>query len=359
MRNRKASLRAGIAFTVVLGSLAGTIALQPPAKAATVTDPHLSVIGTPPAPITNCPGESHPLKLTAASLDAAGGAVYDFLDGQGNIIETSVPPTGWSPAAASAAELVRYDIPERPTLSSALADWTSQFADFKPLAVMNSPCVSDASRATPSSSNWGGELNTGGAYYQAVQGQFVVGGAANQSCGNSATVTQWVGIGGYNTGGLIQAGVDGRGANGRTQSWYEYLTSGTGSVNQIYYGPGFAVGDRAYIHVDWEASKSWAHFIIQNVTNGATAATVTKPLGSGFYDGSTAEGITERLTVNGGLTPLADHYQENFDSYQVQDTGGTWHNGNAVASYPLTDAGKENIGGWTSQTSFYSNWKSC
>jgi hypothetical protein len=166
----------------------------------------------------------------------------------------------------------------------------------------------------------------------------------------SAYSSTWVGIGGYNSQDLIQAGTEqdvlGNGST-RYYAWWEILPFPENPISMaVHPGDTMQVTVRT---VSGGKSSSWEIFI----KNKTTGASFTKKLtySSSF---SSAEWIEEAPTVNGQIAPLADfgtvtfnNSQAGYNGHVVSISGGPYTaidiqdpHGQKAAPGPLSNNGE-------------------
>lgn len=170
------------------------------------------------------------------------------------------------------------------------------------------------------SSNWSGVAVTGKTYTRAT-GSWKVPKVTVTTTNRFAAT--WVGIGGYSTGDLIQAGTAEESVSGHADyfAWTEILPAAEVVIS------GFAVhpGDSMTVDVNQVSTGSWTI----TVTNHTTAAVFTTNL-SYTSTHSSAEWIHEAPTVNGQQARLATTTKAVFDHGTVNGStvigsGGTVH----------------------------------
>ena len=257
-----------------------------------------------------------------------GGTRYIFnINGVENTLH--VPPDGFSPVTATAAQLSEYGFPARPTDVTKLAEWQTQWSSFKyrrPVAeptitVRPSPektNVASSSIETTDTgtsiikpaiedgqiteNNWSGYMDVApgeDSEFDNVSGRFY-----QPYYTGPGVESSWVGLGGHYTQSLIQAGTTIE--SSVPYAWFEYLNAtsnwencpSTITVHQ---------GDQLVDTVFWTSGSSpYASFFVEdNTTN--TEFYDTESMSSSYYDGESAEYIEERPTINKTLTDLADY----------------------------------------------------
>jgi hypothetical protein len=170
------------------------------------------------------------------------------------------------------------------------------------------------------SSNWSGVADTGHTY-ASVKGSWRVPTVVATSGNRFAA--DWVGIGGFSTGDLIQAGTSEQFAGGTASynAWTEILPAPEVVIPSFPIHP----GDRMTVSVKKGTGNQWT-IVVRNATSGQT---FTKKLTYASCLCS-AEWIHEAPTVNGQQAVLASTTNAVFDPGFVNGTtvigsGGTVH----------------------------------
>src|ERR1700694_1418112 len=192
------------------------------------------------------------------------------------------------------------------------------------------PSAAQGGQALLQSSNWSGVGDTGGTY-TSVKGTWKV--PTGAAAPGNRYASDWVGIGGFSTRDLIQAGTSSQMVNGVAQynAWTEVLPNPEVPI------PGFAVhpGDAMTVAVTQGAGNKWT-IIVNDATTGKT---FTKHLSYASCLCS-AEWIHEAPTVNGTQAILASTTNAVFDpgfvnGATVIGSGGTV---NRIQLIGVTDA---------------------
>jgi hypothetical protein len=185
------------------------------------------------------------------------------------------------------------------------------------------------------STNWSGVADTGGTYHS-VKGSWKV--PTVTAASGNRYASDWVGIGGFSTGDLIQAGVGEQFANGTASynAWTEILPAAEVAI------PGFVIhpGDAMTVSVKKGTGNHWT-IVVKDATSGQT---FTKHLTYASCLCS-AEWIHEAPTVNGTQAVLATTTNVVFDPGFVNGTtvmgsGGTV---NRIQLVGVTDATPSNL----------------
>lgn len=147
------------------------------------------------------------------------------------------------------------------------------------------------------SHNWAGYVATSGKY-SAVEGSWVV--AAPSVSTTASGDGTWVGIGGYTTSDLVQAGTRAHSENGVTsyESWYELFPAPATAIPMSVHA-----GDTIRVAIRLVASNTWS----VRLTDETTGAKFSQTL-SYHSSGSSAEWIEEAPGTGGGAIMQLDHF---------------------------------------------------
>jgi hypothetical protein len=374
MRKKTVALTA--AGSALLVPLAGTM-LAGSAEAQSATTPHPTGT-TKTCAATTGTAKQTAVKPSAISASAAGGHTYIYNLGQQQL-RFAVPPAGFSPLKASAAELAAYGLPPRPTRPADLASWTKLMSHLtklvapdisvsapKPNNLPQRPAVHAGGQAgvsTGTTNIWSGYVSkqSSSTYYNLAFGEWVQPSISATSC-SGATHLTWVGLGGYGSASLIQDGTD-----QSNQAWYEYLgPGGTGvSITLLSGSLGITSGDTIAAWTSYSSGS--AYWTVEDVTKG-TASSASLSSASSFYDGSSAEFIDERTTFGTTPSPLADYAATHWTSASAEVTSTGYKNAlsslsnvtqlamvNPGTGHTLANALNEGAFGYTFETA----WKNC
>jgi hypothetical protein len=246
------------------------------------------------------------------------------------VYRLAVPPAGFRPLAASAAELAAYGLPPRPsTLATrSYAAWTHAMAaarfyvapETRLGARRHGPAANLLrTEGAATSGNWAGQSlqNSAGGYgsasYTEVMGQWVISGVqqAVGICSGTDVSATWVGIDGV-TGGaadVLQAGTEADVACTNNNSyqdeyaWVEWYPANT----VVLYNFPIVVGGSVFVVVQAISATSGIATFVNLQTGQYTAMGIGAPAGT-TLKGNSAEWIVERPSVGTGKTfgTLAD-----------------------------------------------------
>ena len=282
-------------------------------------------------------------------LDDGGRIYVYYIDGIKNSFP--VPPDGFDPLTASDDDLSTYGFPPKPSDQSELNEWTELMETYSgtpiPRIVRTDVCFNHSRTAVDSadqesqgennrlstsySTNWSGYIsNLTGINNKYTQAQVDYKHPTISSTYGTSSLNvagYWVGIGGENSVSLVQAGTADTGAN-NSWAWYEYL--GPNHMNPAVQLSSLTInpGDNIHVYIAFSTSAQKFNYYISNSTTGQHASGIVSNLDpSIYYDGSSAEWITEK----------ASSYLPNFGSITMKNckamlyTSSTWSNLNSLS----------------------------
>jgi hypothetical protein len=277
----------------------------------------------------------------------------------------AAPPQGFNPLTASDQDLEYYGFPPKPNeidSPKAFASWqkamtaskirvkpvlevTKNFAGPAKLAA-GAKAGAPAGGSAASSYNWSGYVNTNGVtkysnssfYY--IIGDYVVPVARQAYSKCTPTwdyAVTWVGIDGWGSGDVLQAGneADAYCFLGVTSTyysaWYEWFPYGWTRIPSLPIVP----GDDLFVEV-WSTSSTAGHaYLVNYNTNQYVIINFSAPPGTQLV-GNSAEWIVERPGIGGGLATLSNYISDYFSdayaynfSYSAVDPG-------SAGSFPVT-----------------------
>jgi hypothetical protein len=290
----------------------------------------------------------NPSSITAF---ADGGEKYVYsIDGIDNVFP--VPPSGFNPLTATAAQLEEYGFPPKPIDPTDLQNWTEIMKNYKEtvtpgkISTTTKSVTSNTQSIKSMSSNWSGYTSneiSGSNQWVAVQGTFIQPSENTSGQHHSSDVDAWVGLGGVNTVRgllrLVQAGTTTQILSGSGTSypsscyaWYEYLNQvpGSGTINQginaqTISNSSFVISpnDSIYVYVSFETGNNRCDFYVLDNTTGESAQSYVLGMVSSslFYDGSTAEWVNERSAPY-----LLDCNDVKWSNCKAFSAAQTWYN---------------------------------
>jgi hypothetical protein len=275
----------------------------------------------------------------------------------------AAPPEGFDPLTASVQELEYYGYPPRPDqfeAPRAFASWQKAIRASRNrvtpvLEVTNNfagPAKLKAGSAAPAngsaalSYNWSGYVNTNGVssygkpsfYY--IIGDYVVPVArqAYSKCdGTWDYAVTWVGIDGWGSGDVLQAGneADAFCSGGSTatyySAWYEWFPYGWTRIPSLPISP----GDDLFVEV-WSTSSTAGHaYLVNYNTDQYVIVNFSAPPLTHLV-GNSAEWIVERPSVGGHLATLANYISDYFSDAYAYNFGYSGADPGSAGSFPVT-----------------------
>lgn len=283
-------------------------------------------------PKYTCPAGTMKLEPSSANRTVHGADVYHYVMKSGPGFNSYVPPAGFNPLTSSNSILSEMNMPMRPAKGGALAAWKKAMSDYKStrqpeLCEAQTPFSSPAGKRTllstatgeeaahAGSNHWSGYVDTNGGF--TAVGAYWYQTTASSS-GNSAEVT-WVGIGGWNSGDLIQDGTSSPG-NNYPYAWWEYIgpkSVDIQSADRTYSGDTIEA-QVYYSTASYGTAQYWVH------DDGVTVLNERETNLSQDYDPSTAEFINERPVPNSGpYAPLSNTGTTYFWDANGVNSGGS------------------------------------
>lgn len=320
-RLRLMSFGSGIALAL---ALLAPVALASSASAASPASP-LSPASWPKLSCATAPSATaHGSQLIHPSATRKlphGGTGYFFCQG-GKETEAASPPAGFRPLQATAAQLAEYGFPARPAGGTALKTWRRAVSDWSPSAA--APVLDVTNQRAATNSHWSGWVahpSSGNHYVTAEATITQPAYHAPQSGCSPGYLVSWVGIGGWNSGNLIQDGTEIE--QGATYiPWYEWLgAAGTINITRM---PDVTIhaGDQVFMYVTYEASNHLVDFYISD--SDGTGHSYQTSLGTGDFDGSTAEWIDERPLIGSSFPNLAHYGSDPWTGAEVENNAGDY-----------------------------------
>jgi len=323
----------------------------------------------------SCASVADPYSLPVASLEACGMPVYPrtsvtSLPGGGTQYNYAVngtavffraPPPGFEPLTATQAQLNEYGLPARPTDPSASARWSAMMQNLHFVPPPPYLVANPLAHFTDYNSHWSGQAATSNSpsAYSSVDATWTEPGTDSNSCSNSPMLGVWVGLGG----GVVQdqssyISQDGTAVNvpgfGNHQSWVEDTVLGNPVAANVYAHPGYGFTAETI----WQAGAMEYHWYLYDGYSGDYQDLYNA---TSYYNGSSAEAIVERPSVDSPLEDLLQFSQVNFTPAA---------NGNAFTGYSttpiyMTSSGYSNgtplanPSGIGSNDQFTVTWKNC
>jgi hypothetical protein len=301
------------------------------------------------------------LLVAAAPLAGIAQSQNELPTNLPGVTTTAAPPEGFDPLTASDADLAYYGFPPRPNDSADYESWAKAMAAsgeriapiLEETNIYHGPLrkAPGGDANTSTSSNWSGYVHLGNAKsygpssYATVSTNITVPTAqvADGTCtGVPDFASGWVGIDGDGSDDVLQDGIEfdaicDKGEKATFYSaWIEWFPHSEDRINFP-----IAPGQHFFIEV-WSTSATSGHFFIENVTKGKHTTLSLSAPGKTKLVGNSAEWITERPGVNGGLATLT-----NYGSQTYTDAVGETNNkarvdpGDSTAIIMLDNDGKK------------------
>jgi hypothetical protein len=297
-----------------------------------------------PAQLATCGFTTFP-QASTNGLAAGGSAVNYTVNGA--LVQILVPPAGFDPSTASAAQLDQYGFPPQPKDPAALAGWQALMSAWTGAAAAP-PFLAEttATSDTVTKTNWSGYAVTG------PSGQFTQASAnydeptfGSSRCSTNSETT-WAGIGGFSSNSAL--GQDGTAHNvvglANHQAWWEVLPG----VAMTAINLTTAAGHNFFASTR-RITGGYQFFVEDEATGSSQALNVM----INNYSGTSAEAIAERPNI-GGLTNLSNFGTLTFTQSLANGNGINTYNPQGVrhgihminnAGSPLADPSAIGSGG--------------
>ncbi|HXM57805.1 MAG TPA: G1 family glutamic endopeptidase [Candidatus Dormibacteraeota bacterium] len=307
-------------------AIRGLLALAGVAAALPLGAPPVGASGLIATRPADCAAAFNPYLYTQAAAGAcartyattgdsalAGGGTARHYTVAGMAVSILMPPAGFRPASATDAQLDALGFPPRPADPSDLRQWQTEMSEWTgPAPTPGFLATSPARADSVTSLNWSGYVVTGGAgTFTHAEAFYTEPSFGSSVCATNSEVT-WAGIGGWNSGNLAQ---DGTSHNvpglANHQAWWEILPASITAVNlTAHAGFTFDASTR-------RISGGFRFFLMDS----ESGQTVAFDVSSSRYDGSSAEAIAERPTVNGSFTNLSNFGTLTVSTSRANDKG--------------------------------------
>jgi hypothetical protein len=278
------------------------------------------------------------------------------------------PPSGFNPLIASDSELAAYGFPPRPdknALPNGYAAWKNAlqaakkriFPELELTNRFNGPNAAAGKIGnTVYSYNWSGAVDTttatsyGPNSFSFVQADFVAP-VANEDPGQEGTFqctgpvysSSWVGIDGYGSNDVLQAGTEADvscpGSVKTYDAWFEWFPNAETVIRNFP----IAQGDDIQVLV-WSTSATQGEtFIVNYSTNEWVNVIFPAPSGTTLI-GNSAEWVVERPEVNGSLATLTNYNWDYFSyGYATTVAGATRYPGDSGSIFVTMEKYPSNV----------------
>ncbi len=274
----------------------------------------------------------------------------------------AAPPEGFDPLMASDSDLAYFGFPPRPDPSAdekAYASWRRAMlaasSRITP-ALEPSEAVTGAAKETSprpevaptalNSYNWSGDVGFSGtnsygssSFYFAIAEYMVprVRQPLGKCSGGWDYAQAWVGIDGWGSGDVLQAGTEmdaychGSNTSEKYYFWYGWYPNGQTRVSNLSVEP----GDQVYVEV-WNTTATAGHAYLFNYrTNKTVTINFSAPAGTTLVGNST-EWIISRPTVKGILAQLSGFNAQYFSSAYAGTFASTVVVADGSSTFPVT-----------------------
>jgi hypothetical protein len=267
------------------------------------------------------------------------------LENKVKITTSSRPPVGFNPLTASAADLVRFGFPARPSDPHLLERYQSVMNRIKGRFQYVEPTFRiDPTKSTHTNSgargagtetydNWSGGVvyAPSGQSFKWVQGDWVVPDIYPPTQNQWYYCLNWIGLDGDGSGDVCQAGMvcaayqSGSSIIRTIYPFHEWYPSSWVEITNLSINPGDLIS--MLICTQQGAGSTTATIYFANTTSGvSTSYTITAPSGTSLV-GNSAEWVVETPMVNGVLTQMPDYGEVFFSTCEAYLTNNTSVNG--------------------------------
>jgi len=245
----------------------------------------------------------------------------------------AAPPAGFNALMATDAELTALALPPRPDAVKSpveygkwkramLAAKTRSFGDLVQTNRSHGPAALTSTHrdlaqrnTTYNSTNWSGfanlnsltSYNSNSSFYF-IFSDFVIPAVTAPSSSGSYYSSEWVGIDGFNSGDVLQAGIeaDASGSSTGYRAWIEWYP-----YNESVISLPVAQGDDMFVEV-WNTSSTVGFAYVENITTGSVQEYRMSPPSGTKLVGNSAEWVVEAPGVGGSQSSLADYHYDVF-----------------------------------------------
>jgi Peptidase A4 family len=282
------------------------------------------------------------LLVAASPLASIAQSQNELPTNLSGITTTAAPPEGFDPARASDADLAYYGFPPRPNdYSGNYESWAKAMASageritptLEQTNIYHGPLQKASGEDNALESfNWSGfaHLGTAKSYgkssYSFVYANITVPTAnvADGTCTDKPDFASgWVGIDGDDSNDVLQDGIEfdaicDKGVKSTFYAaWFEWFPFSEVRVGGFPIAP----GQKFFVEV-WSTSATAGHAFIENVTKGKhVTINFSAPKGTKLI-GNSAEFITERPGVNGGLATLTNYGSQTYSDAMGETFSG-------------------------------------
>jgi hypothetical protein len=295
-------------------------------------------------------------KMSATNLNAIIGEHLTLIPTNMEGIHTiEPPPANFSPLTSSSATLMRLGFPPKPNhtknpyetkvwneiLSRKLTHIKPELSVRPEKKGFTGVTKGNAGLTSP---NWSGGIIFNGAPFTCIVGSWTIPSVVPPtSSGNGDWWSvAWVGIDGFNSGDVLQAGTGHHvSRNGNTVTteyfaWFEWFPFNWTQINNFAVHPGDTVTVLVrYLGIVNSVGQGSAT-VTNNTTGHSTTVALTPPPGVTLA-GNCVEWVMERPTINGALASLPEYNHISFYN-TVASSASSLFNGGQAQALQMTDA---------------------
>jgi hypothetical protein len=271
------------------------------------------------------------------------------------------PPADFDPLTADQRELLVHGFPARPDQDSQrvlYAQWkrrvSRRHTRIEPVFVRNTDKVhgpmrgpsaeaelagpAGSHRANATSTNWSGSavFAASGDSFKWVEGEWTVADPSDPKGGKTSYYSSsWVGIDGWGSPDVLQAGTESSLVNGtkKVYAWWEWYPDFEVAIANFP----VSAGDTMFCLICATSSTTASIWLTNDSTDQQVSFAVTAPAGTVLH-GNCAEWIVETPTVGGSPTTLPDYGVVYFDDAQAMANTAGWVGGNTGTPITLINS---------------------
>jgi len=302
------------------------------------------------------------LSLVAPLAKAAGqAAAYTVPTNLPGVQTFIAPAEGFNPLTASDEELAMFGFPPRPDAEAApeaYESWRRAMLSSRERVIpqleitnishhRNLHTSEKTEAGTDSSLNWSGVVDLGGAStynnstsFRSIFAAWVVPVArqAYGACtGGTDYLFSWVGIDGYNSNDVLQAGSESDATCNILQhesSYYAWFEWWPNSATRLTNLP-VSAGNDMFVEIWNTTAKEGFAYIANLTTNQYVTLGLVPPPGTSLI-GDTAEWVVERPEENGILATLTNYVSDYFSACYASTFGGKVYTPGATSAIQVT-----------------------
>ncbi|MFC0549018.1 G1 family glutamic endopeptidase [Kutzneria chonburiensis] len=270
------------------------------------------------------------------------------------------PPADFDPFTADQRELLVHGFPARPdqdTERPLYTQWkrrvSRKYTRIEPVFVRNTDKVHGpmrgpsaepgqllaAHKANATSTNWSGSavFAAAGDSFKWVEGEWTVADPADPKGGKTSYYSSsWVGIDGWGSPDVLQAGTESSLVNGvkKVYAWWEWYPDFEIAISNFP----ISAGDTMFCLICATSATTASIWLTNDSTDQSVSFAITAPSGTTLR-GNVAEWIVETPNVGGSPTTLPDYGVVYFDDAQALANSAGWIAGNTGTPLTMVNSG--------------------